>query len=90
MLDSDDTYHIVGKFEKFRGTLLFDVIAECLGIDGRSKLDHVLSADHQIRIVDLNDEKKILYKGLSILLIGRFLFLVRLEKEKVDIVTDNS
>lgn len=90
MLDSNDTYHIVGKFEKLRSTLLYDVIAECLGIDDRSKLDQVLSTDHQIRIVDLNDEKKILYKGLSILLIGLFLFLVTLEKEKVDIETDNS
>lgn len=90
MLDSNDTYHIVGKFEKLRSTLLYDVIAECLGIDDRSKLDQVLSTDHQIRIVDLNDEKKILYKGLSILLIGLFLFVITLEKEKVDIETDNS
>lgn len=89
-LNSDDTYHIVGKFEKFRNMLAYDIIAECLGINDRAKLDQIISSDHQIRIVDLEDEKKILYKGLSILIIGLFLFFVTLEKEKVDIETENS
>lgn len=90
MLNSDDTYHIVGKFEKFRTILVYNIIAECLGINDRAKLDQIISSDHQIRIVDLEDEKKILYKGLSILMIGLFLFLVTLVREKVDIETDNS
>lgn len=82
MLNSDDSYHVVGKFDKLRGILIYEGIAKCLGTNDRSKIDQIISANHQIRIVNFEDEKKILYKGLSILVIGLLIFLFALEKER--------
>lgn len=87
---SDESYHIFGKFERFSYVLNYELLAKCIGTDIKSKIDELVSSYHQIRLVDLEEEKKILYKGLSILMIGVFLFLVTLEKEKVDIETENS
>lgn len=82
MLNSDNTYHIFGKFNKFRGILIYEGIAQCMGIDDSSEFDQIISTDHQIKIVDLDDEKKILYKGLAIFAIGLLIFLSTLEIEK--------
>lgn len=33
IINSDDKYHILGKFEKFKGILVYEIIAECIGTD---------------------------------------------------------
>lgn len=84
MINSDDTYHLVGKFKKFRGFLSYDLIAECLGTDDRSKINQMVSASHQIKLVDLEDEKKELYKGFSFLIVGAFILFVSVSREKTE------
>lgn len=86
MLKSDDTYHVVGKFDKLRGILIYEGIAKCLGTNDKSKIDQIVSADYQIRIVNLENEKKELYKGLSILVCGGLLFLFSLEIERKNLM----
>lgn len=83
MIDSDDTYPMLGRFEKFRSALNYDIIAECLGTNDRSQIDQMISTDHQIRLVDSDDERIILYKGLSLLIIGLLLLFSSIEKQKV-------
>ena len=85
ILKSDDIYHVVGKFNKLRGILIYEGIAKCLGINDKSNIDQIISTDYQINIVDSEDEKKKLYKGLSILVIGGLIFLFSLEKRKKQI-----
>ncbi len=82
IINSDDKYHIFGKFERFKGILSYEIIAKCLGTDNKSKIDQIISDDHQIRVVDLQDERNILYKGLSVLIIGVFIFVVTVERKK--------
>lgn len=82
IINSDDKYHILGKFEKFKGILVYEIIAECIGTDNKSEIDQIISDDHQIRVVDLQDERKILYKGLSFFLVGVFLFIVLVDRKK--------
>lgn len=82
IINSDDKYHILGKFEKFKGILVYEIIAECIGTDNKSEIDQIISDDHQIRVVDLQDERKILYKGLSFFLVGVFLFIVSVDRKK--------
>ncbi len=79
----DESYHVFGKFEKLAYALDYDRIAECLGTDNQSEIDALISSDYQIRIVDLEDEKKLLYKGLSFFIIGMLIFLVTLERKKM-------
>lgn len=79
--NSDDMYHIFGKFEKFKSFLYYELAARCIGTDNKSKIDQIISADHQIRVVDLQDEKNILYKGLSFFIVGVFIFVVTLERK---------
>lgn len=76
MVNSDDTYHMVGKFEKFKSILIYDTIAKCLGIDDKSKIDEMVSVNHQIKVVDLEDERRGLYKGLLFLIIGMFILIL--------------
>lgn len=82
IINSDDKYHILGKFEKFKGILVYEIIAECIGTDNKSEIDQIISDDHQIRVVDLQDERKILYKGLSFFIVGVFLFIVSVDRKK--------
>lgn len=82
IINSDDKYHILGKFEKFKGILVYEIIAECIGTDNKSEIDQIISDDHQIRVVDQQDERKILYKGLSFFLVGVFLFIVSVDRKK--------
>lgn len=82
IINSDDKYHILGKFEKFKGILVYEIIAECIGTDNKSEIDQIISDDHQIRVVDLQDERKILYKGLSFFLVGVFLFIISVDRKK--------
>ena len=88
----DESYHIFGKFEKLAYPLDYEMIAKCVGTDNRPKIDALISSCHQIRIVNLEDEKKILYKGLSFLIMGLLIFLFALEKErrKLDTKVDNT
>lgn len=82
IINNDDKYHILGKFEKFKGILVYEIIAECIGTDNKSEIDQIISDDYQIRVVDLQDERKILYKGLSFFLVGVFLFIVSVDRKK--------
>lgn len=82
MLNSNEPYHIVGKFVKLRGILIYEGIAKCLGTDNKSKINQIVSMDHQIKIVNLESEKKILYKGLSILVVGVLIFISSLEIDR--------
>lgn len=77
----DESYHIFGKFEKLAYPLDYEMIAKCLGTENKSKINKSVSSYYQIKIVDLKNEKKILYKGLSFLIIGLLIFLVTLEIE---------
>lgn len=82
MVNSDDTYHLVGKFEKFRSFLSYDLVAECLGINDKSKINQMVSSSHQIKLVDLEDEKRELYKGFSFLIAGVFILFVSVSRKK--------
>lgn len=82
IINSDDKYHMVGKFEKFKGILVYEIIAKCIGTDNQSKIEQIISDDHQIRVVNLEDERKILYKGLSFLIIGVVVLGVTVERKK--------
>lgn len=66
----DKTYHILGKFQKFDGNLLYDIICKCTGLSTKSDIDNIISDNYQIKVVDLKDEQAALYKGISILIIG--------------------
>ncbi|MDE7283480.1 MAG: hypothetical protein K2N85_07860 [Lachnospiraceae bacterium] len=81
MVNSDDTYHMVGKFEKFRSFLSYDLVAECLGTNDKSKINQMVSASHQIKVVDLDDERRELYKGLLFLTVGAFILYVSVSRE---------
>lgn len=81
MVNSDDTYHLVGKFEKFRSFLSYDLVAECLGTDDKSKINQMVSASHQIKLVDLEDEKRELYKGFLFLIVGAFILFLSVSRE---------
>lgn len=84
---SDESYHIFGKFERFSYVLKYELLAKCIGTDNKSKIDELVSSYHQIRLVDLEEEKKILYKGLSLIMIGLIIFLSTLEigRKRLDI-----
>lgn len=83
----DETYHIFGKFERFSYVLNYELLAKCIGTDNKSKIDELVSSYHQIRLVDLEEEKKILYKGLSLIMIGLIIFISTLEigRKRLDI-----
>lgn len=83
MVNSDVTYHLIGKFEKFSSILIYDTIAECMGINNKSEIEQIISTYHQIRVVNLEDERKILHKGLSFLIVGMFILFVTVGRKKV-------
>lgn len=66
----------------------YDLVAECLGIDDKSKINQMVSASHQIKLVDLEDEKKELYKGFSFLIVGAFILFISVSREKPEKKTD--
>lgn len=70
MIDGDVTFHMLGKFKKSDYILNYDIIASCTGIDSKTEIDQMVSPEYQIEIISLKDEKKILYKGLSLLILG--------------------
>lgn len=85
----DESYHILGKFEKLAYPLDYEIISKCLGTGNHSKINELVSPYYQIKIVDSEDENMILYKGLAFLITGLLIFLVTLEKKpgaKVDIM----
>lgn len=67
---NDKTYHIFGKFQKFKGELLYDIIYKCIGLSKKSEIDKLISDNYEIKIVDIKNEKMALYKGISILIVG--------------------
>lgn len=77
-----DTYHVFGKFKKKNQYLYYDTIAECLGINDESEIKRMVSDNCQITVVDPDDEKSTLYKGLSLLALGLFVLFVTVEKDK--------
>lgn len=77
-----DTYHVIGKFEKDSQYLYYDNISECLEINDESEIKRMVSDNYQITIVDPEDEKSTLYKGLSFLAIGFLVLFATVEKEK--------
>lgn len=76
------TYHIFGKLGKFGNVLYYDTITECTGIESKSLINQMIDANHQIKTVALEDEREILYKGLSLLTFGLFIFFVTVERKK--------
>lgn len=81
MISEGSTYHILGKFEKFDSILPYDPIAECPGIDSPTGTDQLMSARYQIKIIDPQSEKKVLYKGLSFFIFGLLILLVTVKRE---------
>lgn len=56
--------------------LIYDSIAKCLGTDDKSKIDEMVSVNHQIKMVDLDNERRGLYKGLLFLFVGMFILIL--------------
>lgn len=82
MVNSDAVCHIFGKFEKRNTTLHYDTIAKCTGIHDKSKMNQMISASYRIKLVDLEDERRVLYKAFSLLIAGLFILFMTVEREK--------
>lgn len=77
-----DTYHVIGKFEKDSQYFYYDNISECLGINDESEIKRMVSDNYQITIINPEDEKSTLYKGLSLLAVGLLVLFVTVEKDR--------
>ncbi|RKI83611.1 hypothetical protein D7V83_07950 [bacterium 0.1xD8-71] len=82
MINENTSYHILGKFEKYNSVMPYSPIAECPGIDNPTGTDQLMSARYQIKIIDLQAEKKVLYKGLSLFIFGLLILVVTVKREK--------
>lgn len=87
------TYHMFGKFKRytkfddlFGETLSYDTIAENLGID-KKEAENVISTKHKIVLVDPKAERRITFKGLSLILLGS---LILYSSERMDGRGNNS
>lgn len=81
------TYHMFGKFKRytkfddiFGETLSYDDVAQNLGID-EEEAENVISTDHKIVPVDPKAERRITFKGLSLILLGS---LILYSSERMD------
>lgn len=73
MIDNDGTYHLFGKFEKSARTLTetdYDIIKKDTNAADKETVDQMVSTKYRIKVTDPNKEKVVLYKGLSLLVIG--------------------
>lgn len=81
------TYHVFGKFKRytkfddiFGETLSYDDVAKNLGID-EEEAENVISTNHRIVLVDPKAERRITFKGLSLILLGS---LILYSSERMD------
>ena len=83
MINGDTAYHMFGKFEKSDSVLHYDTIAECMGIDSKTQIADILSSAYLIRIIDPEEEKKVLYKGLSLFIFGLLTMFLTMKRDKL-------
>lgn len=86
MIDYDGTYHLFGKFEKNTRVLTetdYKIITEATGAADKEAVDQMVSTKYQIKVTDFKKEQTVLYKGLSLLVIGVLAVLGGIGKEKV-------
>lgn len=87
MIDNDGIYHLFGKFEKgtsiFNEILDYDIVIKDTGADSKEAVDQMVSTKFRIKITNLKKEKTVLYKGISLLVIGGAAFAWGIGKEKV-------
>ena len=69
-------YHVIGKFTRytkynkiFDDIISYDIVAENLGIEEEEAVN-LISANHRIVLVDPKDENRVIFKGLSLILLG--------------------
>lgn len=84
IINSDKTYHLFGKFEKFNNILYYDTISQCTGIDSTSKINQMISAKHQIKAVEPKNERRVLYQGFSLLASGLLILFVTIIRKRLD------
>ena len=80
ILNSDKVYHVFGKIEKFENILHYDTISECMGSNNMSELNRMISTKYQIKIVDIKNERKKIYKGFLLLISGLLVLFSTIEK----------
>lgn len=86
MIDNDGTCHLFGKFEKSARTLTekdYDIIKKDTNAADKETVDQMVSTKYRIKVTDPNKEKVVLYKGLSLLVIGGAAFAWGIGREKV-------
>lgn len=78
-----NTYQIYGKVRKLRYDLQYDRIAEYMDISDLDELKQIVSAKHEIKVVDPERRESMWYKGLIFFVMGFCGVLRGVEKKEV-------
>lgn len=77
-----DKFHLTGRIEKIKEKIDYDIIEEVAGVSGISAVNELVSSDYAIRIVDFDEERETLWKGLCLLLAGAIILFLSIGLER--------
>ena len=78
-----EKYCFIGKIEKLEGNLYYDIISEVTGVSNTALIEKMVSPKYAIKIVDVKEEKLIVWKGIVLLACGVLLFSMSIEIKRV-------
>lgn len=78
--DEISTLHVYGKFKKLKSELFYDDIMRCLNLKNDDEINRLVSSKYVIQIVEPEMERRVLFKGVLLLLVGVLCLRTCLEK----------